>query len=243
MGETPSNATTCCICLDESLPVQRLACGCKSAWFHPDCCSQWITHSQYPYACPVCRRSVPMKTNYSFSYEAGLPQQHFWNCLGIFGIETTVCSIASMIMNVPIVGVFPVQSASILVCPFVLKSNHTYTYFLFHSTIMIFTKGVFIFLSRGDEEGLLLLRLLAYVHIFILYFLHYVQYQNRLYGYTPVDPFEPYAISRELRIAESLPPLGTIAESATDTLERNVPARATRSRNGSSRRRRQEGEH
>jgi hypothetical protein len=241
MGDT----TICCICLDPKLPLQRLACGCKAAWFHPECCSQWIYHADAPYGCPVCRRHIPMTTNYSFSYQAGAPQKHLWHSLSLFGAEVVVCSLA----NTQIVWIFPFQSAAILLCPFILSSNQVYTYFLFHSSFLIFVKWSFtLFMSLSDStmQGFLLLRMLGYVHLFALYCLHLIQYQNRLYGYRVVDPFEPYAISRDLVVAETLSITETsdgrasspITEAPANTLEGDIPlASSGRSSRRRSRRR------
>lgn len=207
--------TICCICLEASRPIQRLGCGCKVAWFHPNCCEQWLSYTSEPYACPTCRRPIPMKTNYCFSYQAGIPQQHLWHSLAIFGIELSACA-AATVSGTPVVWIFPVQSASILLCPFVLYSNQIYTYFLFHSTFMIFVKGICICLCSGVDSLLpvyLLLRMISYIHISIIYLLHFIQHQNRFYGYRHVDTLEPYAISRDLKLVE------LITEAPTDALE------------------------
>ena len=203
----------CCICLDNTFPMQRLACGCKSTWFHPNCCSQWIYYSNPPYYCPVCRRNIPMNTNYSFSYEAGEEQKHLWYSLAVYATELVSCTIASL-LGYKIVWIFPFQSAAILLCPFIISSNKKYTYFLFNSTSLIFVKGIFMLIM---DDSILQIRTLSYAHIFILYILHFIQYQSSLYGYRTVDPFQPYAISRELLITET----------ATDTLERDIPPAAT----------------
>jgi hypothetical protein len=192
-----------------------------------------------------------MTTNYSFSYLAGAPQKHLWRCLSVYAAELTVCTIATL-KGTEIVWIFPVQSAAILLCPFILSSNQVYTYFLFHSTFLIFVKGIFTLLMSADSNllpGFILLRMLAHIHLVVLYSLHYIQYQNRLYGYRVVDPFEPYAISRDIMIAElaiavssverteTIAPLGAIAQPPADTLEGNVaPISAGRRR--SNRRRR-----
>ena len=67
------------------------------------------------------------------------------------------------------------------------------------------------------DDSILQIRTLSYAHICILYILHFIQYQSSLYGYRTVDPFQPYAISRELLITET----------ATDTLERDISPAAT----------------
>lgn len=197
--------------------MQRLGCVCKSTWFHPDCCSQWIYYSNPPYYCPVCRGNIPMNTNYSFSYDAGEEQKQLWECLAVYATELVICTIASL-QGSEIVWIFPFQSAAILLCPFIISSNKIYTYFLFNSTSLIFIKGTFMLIMRDSIlQRFILIRTLAYAHLFILYILHLIQYQSSLYGYRAVDPFQPYAISRELLIAET----------ATDTLERDIPPAAT----------------
>lgn len=196
----------CCICLDDTLPIQRFACGCKAAWFHSSCCSQWIDSTSSPYSCPVCRRYIPMTTNYSFSYQAGDSQKHLWHCLVVYLTEVILCTIATL-QGIELVWIFPVQSAAILLCPFILSSNNTYDYFLFHSTFLISVKGVYILLIHSADTllpGILFLRTLSYIHLIVLYSLHFIQYQNRFYIYNVVDPFEPYAISRDILIAETL---------------------------------------
>lgn len=214
--------TRCCICLDNKFPMQRLGCGCKSTWFHPECCSQLIYYSNPPYYCPVCRRNIPMNTNYSFSYDAGKEQKLLWQSLAVYATELVVCTIASL-QGSEIVWIFPFQSAAILLCPFIISSNKIYNYFLFNSTFLIFVKGIFMLITRSSDSILqrfILIRILAYSHIFILYIMHLIQYQSSLYGYHVVDPFQPYAISREL----------VITETTTDTLERDVPLTATADR-------------
>ena len=189
---------TCCICLEgihDGESMYLLACGCKISWFHMACENQWLNSYEYPYSCPTCRRIVPMKTNYSFSYYAGNDQKILWNVLVMATVEGISMGFSQ------ISWILPAQTAVILATPFVIYSNRSLSYFLhcvFSKFIMQYLIILFVQIKMPYYSALILAQNIGGLQIFLIFLTHYVNYRSDGLGYVWVDPYIPYAISREV---------------------------------------------
>lgn len=204
MGSPP-----CCICFEgpEKAPLYLIACGCKGAWFHDLCEGQWLNAYKYPYSCPTCRRPVPFKTVYSFSYYSGDEQKFLHSTLKAVVTEIVLFGFQEK------ASFLPVQSLIILSTPFLIRSNHTLSVFL--RSIWVKNVCQYIFLSFiTTEVSLNLVKYMGIVYIGLIYFSHYTQYMDRAIPYIVADPLEPYAIYRQIIHTDS------ITEPPSDTLER-----------------------
>ena len=172
----------CCICLDSDVRL-RLKC-CKSAWFHDICETQWIEFEEYPFLCPVCRQHVPMKTNYSLSYQAGPDQQLFWIAMCVIGTESTVFRI------------FPLTQLAIIAFPFVIRSGQFLPYFIKNALVL---SGIRFFFYTTAATGINV-AIIGYFQLFILIIMQLRDNSPR------VDPLNPYAISREIDHLVAEPP-------------------------------------
>ena len=205
MGSSP-----CCICLEgpEKDHLYLISCGCKEGWFHGSCEKQWLDIYKYPYSCPTCRRPVPFKTVYSFSYSSGEEQKFLHSTLKAFVAEIILFGFQEK------TSFLPSQTLSIIVMPFIIRSNHTLPVFL----RCIWVKNVcqYIFLSFiTNEISLNLVKYMGIVYVSLMYFSHFTQYMDRGIPYIVLDPLEPYAIYRELIHTDS------IRQPSSDTLERS----------------------
>jgi hypothetical protein len=213
----------CVICLDEpndDAPLLLLACGCRIGWFHEPCEHQWI-HSQrdMPYACPACRRPVPMITNYSFSYHAGDEQKYLAHTLLLTSFSLVYFSTVSFIQY-KYLFTLPLQQVLILTFPFLRKSWHDLTYFLFHARVHLCVTSFCYWMALLDRPGSSLFVstvFVGYLHLLAIYLVHIVEWQN----HAPFrrDPFLPYAISREVLHVE------LITKTTTDAREGNKSSR------------------
>lgn len=196
----------CCICLEgpEKDHLYLIACGCKGGWFHASCEGQWLDIYKYPYSCPTCRRPVPFKTVYSFSYSSGEEQKF---------LQRTLKAVAAEIILFGFQGktsFLPSQTLAILTMPFIIRSNNTLPDFL----RCIWVKNVcqYIFLSfLTNDLSLNIVKYTGIVYIALMYFSQYTQYVDCA---RTLDTLQPYAIYREVIHADS------ITQPPPDTLER-----------------------
>ena len=211
--------TTCCICLETATikeSIQLLGCGCKVAWFHQSCENNWITNTEYPYSCPTCRRNVPMFCNYSFSYELGPEQRLFWTAMILLSLESIICGLA-FLAKVPIVECFPFQSASILLTPFIIPSNKTYQYYLYHTIMQIYSKFglIVLFYNKDTYTSLLeIILIFSYTQIICVYLFNFLIFTK----VEKINSLIPFAISSEIVHA------ALITKTTADTLERDKGA-------------------
>jgi hypothetical protein len=220
---------TCVICLEEATeeqPLYLIACGCRGSWFHPSCEDSWISNHQHmPYSCPICRRYVPMLTNYSFSFWAGEEQQRLLLTLLAFTMNTLGLLYLSYSVY-PYFYVLPIQQGLILIFPLLVPSWNTLAYYTFHVRTHVCVTSFFLslgFLQSVEKRepiysGTLMI---GYLHILVVYIL-YVQESQMPAVLPPRDPFEPYAISREIIHSGFL-----IAQPPANPREGNKPRRAT----------------
>ena len=197
---------SCVICLENSefnKPLLLLACGCRGSWFHEPCEYEWLSFQrEFPYACPTCRRTIPMLTNYSFSYLAGEDQQYLYHTLIIHIVYSLYFMVATF-LHYRHLYVFAFQGGAILTFPFVVSSWNDMSYYLYHTRIhFILTSLIYslsFFESPEKREGIYSISLLfGYIHLAILYLLHFQEVYNRPNYLLRRDPFAPYAISCEL---------------------------------------------
>jgi hypothetical protein len=198
-----------------------LACGCKISWFHMTCENQWLNSYEYPYSCPTCRRVVPMKTNYSFSYEAGNDQKMLWNILTMATVEGVSMGFTE------ISWILPAQTAVILATPFIIYSNRTFSYFLhcvLSKMIIQYLILLIVQIKLPYYSALVLAQNVGGLQIFLIFLTHYVNYRSGREGYAWIDPYMPYAISREVLHAR------LVTQPATNTLERDETRTRSRRR-------------
>ena len=198
----------CCICFDTPSPdepIYRIGCGCKIAWFHLSCETKWLSNNEYPYSCPTCRRYVPLRNNYSFSFFAGPDQKFLWFSLTIFSFEV----VFALCKRMPII---PLQGLAILATPHILYSNRYQSHFLIQTLIHVYMNCV-IFYYWEPVHSYELSKMIGTIQVFLLYSLHYIKYRLGFYVY--VHPLIPYVISREVIHIETL-----VAKTPADTLER-----------------------
>lgn len=213
-----ASRNNCCICLENTLGpgdyMTLLACGCKVAWFHRTCEANWIDNAEFPYTCPTCRRAVPMITNYSFFYSAGDDQKHLW--------YMTAAAVIEAFLFYRTWAAIPIQTVCILGTPFIIVSNRQFPYFLgIVQAKMIVQVILFSFnkvLTIPIEDSYPIVSNFGFTLIFLMFVQHYVDYISRSVDYIHIDPFTPYAISREIKHA------GLITKPPPDPLERNESA-------------------
>jgi len=187
--------TSCCICLDcpsDSNPIHLLACGCRAAWFHQGCQDSWTDSLQLqPLICPTCRRPVPVKTNYSFSYYAGPDQRDLWH----IGIAITGETLITLYISRA--QILPYQTLSIMLLPYVISSNKTMDFYIKHVKLKYILQAIAILLSVYDTESTIpMIVFYGYWYTIMLHLFTYVSYVKE----RPVrnDPCLPFAISREI---------------------------------------------
>jgi len=141
----------CCICMEgpsKKESIQLLACGCNSAWFHNSCEIDWIDSMQdeMPYPCPTCRRVVPMKINYSFSYDSGEDQKYLWTVGYFFTGEACFIFIEKSLF------VLTCQSGMILLIPFIISTERPLSFYLYNVHLRVLTNIVFFFFGMLHTE-------------------------------------------------------------------------------------------
>jgi len=190
----------CCICLDSASsanPLFLLACGCKSGWFHTPCEYQWMNSIDESPTCPTCRRDVAMKINYSFSFYAGEHQEMLWKVFALFLFEASISSYLSFYLEH--ILIFPLQSVSIAICPFIIRSEHT----LHNYLLCVYARYISIFAYIVFENNIYIsvrpLIALSYVYIFFIY-LYTIKNRNLEYNH----PLTPYMISKEISHVQSI---------------------------------------
>ena len=186
---------TCCICLETANVKESLKlidCGCNSSWFHTPCENQWISLlEEFEYYCPICRRPVPLKTNYSFSIYSGDDQRYLWFIISMISIEI------GLTFNNRIVWMYPFQSVGIISLPFVFPSDKALPFFLNHVVLHNAVNSFFAILTYYEKDSQDLFfdfcRSIGGIHLFTLWCMSifYHSYQ--------IDPLIPYAISREVK--------------------------------------------
>jgi hypothetical protein len=206
------NENTCCICIEgpnKKESIRLISCGCNCAWFHRSCETEWIysMNDEIPYKCPTCRRIVPMKTNYSFSYDAGDEQKFLWKVGYCMSAEILVLFMKKTLW------VLPCQSILIVSMPFMLPTYQNVSFYLMNVHLRILTNG-FLLITGIAESDLLIL--IGSMHIWVLIFLSLLWIRwNR-------DPLEPYAISREIMHRKE-DMFSLVAQAAASSLKRNKP--------------------
>jgi len=135
-----------------------------------------------------------MNTNYCFYYEAGLQQKILWVILSIFSVESTIC------MRDAKVWIFPIQTAAILLCPFMFPTNFTYSIFLQNASMNMYFKATIIVLFSTEKSYphiVEFIKFIGYLHVLAIYIIHAGGYLH--FSKTRIDFLEPYAISREVQ--------------------------------------------
>jgi len=136
----------------------------------------------------------------------------------LLSLESLICGIAHL-ANVPNVEAFPFQSASILLTPFIIPSNKTYKYYLYHTTIQIYSKlGLMILFYNKDTYTSLLdiILIFSYTQIICVYLFNFLLFTK----VEKINSLIPFAISSEIVHA------ALITKPAADTLERHEGASA-----------------
>ena len=162
-----------------------------------------------------------MKTNYSFSYYAGEDQKLLWNILAIATLEGITLGFSN------ISWILPAQTAVILATPFVIYSNRSLSYFLhcaLSKFIMQYLILFFVQIKMPYYSALILAQNVGGLQIFLIFLTHYVNYRSEGGGYAWVDPYIPYAISREVLHSR------LITQPATNALESNETRTSRRRR-------------
>lgn len=212
-------AERCCICLDSATKkesIRLLDCGCEGGWFHKTCEMEWMESLEdFDYPCPTCRRDAPLLTNYSYSCYSGSEQKY----LCFMGVIMCVEYIATL--GRPIVWIFPWQSMSMLVIPFVFYSNKTLPFFLknifFHNAM----NASFAYLVFYDKESYALFfdfcTTIGFLQLFFVCLFSLYPFEYR------IDPLSPYAISREIKYKREITytPSELITKTPTNSLKRN----------------------
>jgi hypothetical protein len=174
----------CLICLEPPLPnspLLLLACGCKVSWFHESCEIRFLETCQIPIRCPVCKRMVPLDTNYSFHIRAGPIQRVFWNIILFTPFEFLIWHI------------LPVQTVLFFCIPYMIKTEYSLDFFLLHAYIkqLIVLSTYFI-----DFKLQTIILFFSCFHVLLVFM---AQIQAWPAGHR--DPLEPFAISRQVRHA------------------------------------------
>ncbi len=199
----------CVICLDiakDKDALYLLQCGCKAAWFHLHCENQWIDSTLTPLTCPTCRRIPLMITNYAFHYSVGTEQKILW-------FTYSASLLHGLFLAFFVSRWFPesmfliMQNGWFLLTPFLFQTSFTNNWYLFHSRVFIFYTTVAILLGYSFWKSRYILFYefsAAYYTIHILSFFHFLAFSllvilESCSPYRPkVDPWIPYAISREV---------------------------------------------
>lgn len=149
-----------------------------------------------------------MITNYSFSYWAGEEQQYLYNTL-LLSLLYSIYTIGASFIHHKYLYTLSLQQCAILTIPFVVSSWNDVSYFLFHARFHIVSSGLMYSLSFLEEEQKrdILYQytlIVGYIHLAVLYLVHFQELQNRPAFLVRKDPFSPYAISREVLHADSI---------------------------------------
>ena len=178
---------TCIICLDPPLPnspLLLLACGCKISWFHRPCELRWLSTCQSPISCPVCKRIVPLDTNYCFHPKAGPVQSIFWNVILFTPFEFLIWNI------------LPVQTVLFICIPFMIKSEQSLEFFICHAYI----KQLLVFSTYFIDLRLFpVILFCTCFHVFVVFLIQVNSYIT--IDFIPRNPLAPFAISRQIRHA------------------------------------------
>jgi hypothetical protein len=127
---------TCIICLDspqQGNPLFLLHCGCRTAWFHESCETNWMEHLHTTEPkCPTCRRDIQFHFKYSFAYQDGLNQRYLWWIASLFFCELVMCTMFSVEHLLHQAWYLPSQSILIVSFPLILSSKNDILYYLHH---------------------------------------------------------------------------------------------------------------
>ena len=137
----------------------------------------------------------------------------------LLSFESVICGIA-YVANVPNVEAFPFQSAFILLTPFIIPSNKTYQYYLYHTIMQIYSKlGLMILFYNKDTYTSLLdiILIFSYTQIICVYLFNFLLFTK----VEKINSLIPFAISSEIVHA------ALITKPTADTLERHECASAT----------------
>jgi hypothetical protein len=213
MGE---EERTCIICLDspqQGNPLFLLHCGCRTAWFHEACETNWIEHIQpvdFPPKCPTCRRNIQFCLKHSFVYQNGVNQRYFWWICSLFLCELFMCSVFSF-DGYHQAWYLPSQSILIVSLPLIVQSQHDILYFLHHLRYryLAFSLSWFIhvfkykkLLSLYPDDTLNLLILIGFVHVIGLVLQEVHNYYS--HDHYRIDPFISFVTGYTLIHSETL---------------------------------------
>jgi hypothetical protein len=152
----------------------------------------------------MCRQAFDMKTNYSFSYWAGVDQQNLWLTGAIFVLECIQASLSKRSTDLWV----PYGTLFILTIPFLAYPISTYDFYCAH--IIWKSLGFRIFeLTMVPDQAAQLKMVIAALHWFVFYLVHLIQCQREWRLPWPRDRYRrrfdvlfPYAISREIHYIE-----------------------------------------
>jgi hypothetical protein len=151
-----------------------------------------------------------MVTNYSFSYDTGDEQKQLHYVMRAVVVEVLLFGFTEK------AWVLPTQTIVILVTPLVIYSNRELPYFLdciFAKMCIQYLLILCLCINIPYDSALMVAQNIGIVQVFMIYFLHYVQYVRDMRQYMHVDPYSQYAISREIIHA------ALITESAAEAAE------------------------
>lgn len=167
--------------------------------------------------CPTCRQIVPLKYNYSFSYYTGEDQKYLWFTAIFFLVDF----ISTVYYNKPFLII---QSACIIIFPFIIRSKKDLTFFLFSYRIrfmmdyMLLVSAPLYIPGRFDRT-IQDIEKYRYLHLCILvFFTSYKKPYN--------NPLLPYAISADVIHKDTLAaiqkqPSSRLSKLVASSLKRN----------------------
>jgi hypothetical protein len=197
----PNNTIVCMICIDnpsKENPIYLLSCGCKQSWFHESCKNLWISKTEHPLCCPICKRKIQMKWNYCFSYFAGPYQKQLWHCAICFFFEF----LYAIYYNFYSLPIFTISTLSM---PFMISSPRTLRFFVNTVQLKYFIHSFYFIYVLLLEKNIL------NINLNFLFYSSIIQYLvvciNQMNDKRPsVDPLIPYAISCDVIYVSLLTP-------------------------------------
>jgi hypothetical protein len=202
---------SCIICLDDSSPLFLIACGCRVAWFHPACETEWLSRTSFPPSCPICRRIVKYKILYSWAWNTGAPQKQLWNTLYIILFEIIVSCLLAFGSQSYMSLALPFQSSTILLTPFFIQTKHHYSFFIliYNLKIIIMASYIFlyIFLFSTDFNFFFVdvpQKFILFSSIYSLCFFFTQLSERNHETFIPVNPWAPFIVGRHLLHSDSV---------------------------------------
>ena len=160
-----------------------------------------------------------MLTNYSFSWWAGEDQKLLVATLILGSLQSCINSYLTYTAYRHLYTL-TIQQGVILTMPFLVPSWHTLSYYVYHTMLHIQYTTILLVvtyfqLPEKRESIYSGIVALGYIHLFVMWLVYFQELNNRPAYLAHRDPFEPYAISREILHTD------LITKPPPDTRERN----------------------